>query len=89
MRMKSKKIYFFAILFSVLFILGGNQFATYNAKNITVQNVDSELDEQAFANVTKIDSVSPNPDDSTTNIVKFTAVITSGKYKNHTVQAAQ
>lgn len=86
---KNKKIYFWAIIFSVVFIFAGNRIASHFAQNITVQNVDSQLDEQAFAKVTKINSTSPNPNDKTTNIVNFTAVINSGKYKGSTVRATQ
>lgn len=89
MRSKNKKIYLSAIIFSVLFIIAGNMIASHFAKNITVQNVDSQLDEQVFAKVTKINSTSPNPNDKTTDIVNFTAVITTGKYKGTTVHATQ
>lgn len=77
------------LLFSALFLLIGNRFAASHALPITVTDYESELSDQIFAKVTKIDSVSPNPSDSTVKIVKFTCVVTRGKETGKTVRATQ
>jgi uncharacterized membrane protein len=76
-------------LFSIFFLLIGNRFAAMHALPITVADYESELREQAFATVTKIDSVTPDPTDSKTEIVKFTCIINTGKNRGNAVQATQ
>lgn len=80
---------FAILLFAALFLLIGNRYATSHALPITVTDYESELSDQVFAKVTKIDSVSPNPSDSTVKIVKFTCVVTGGKETGKTVRATQ
>ena len=89
MTKNNKRIYFGAIIFSVIFIFAGNRLTSHFTKNIIVQNVDSQLDEQVFAKVIKINGTMPNPNDKTTDILNFTAIISSGKYKGLTVRATQ
>lgn len=83
------KITLAILLFSAFFLLIGNRLASAHALPITVANYESELKEQVFATVTKIDSVTPDPTDSNTSVIKFTCAITSGKNKGATVQATQ
>lgn len=89
MRENHVQITLVIFLFSVFFLLIGHRFASMHALPITVANYESELNEQVFATVTKIDSVTPDPTDSNTSTVKFTCVITSGKDKGAAVQATQ
>lgn len=77
------------ILISAAFIFFGYKIACAHQINATIQDYESELNEQAFAKVLQIDSVSQNPDDASTRIVKFTCVITSGQQKGQTVPATQ
>ena len=59
------------ILFlSVLFLVAGHQVASLHHRNLIVSDYEDELNNQVFAKVVRINSVAPNPDDSTTNIVK-------------------
>lgn len=83
------KIYFVIILLAGVFLFAGNRAASSHSRNLVVSDYESELEEQVFAKVVKIDSVVPDPDDSTMNIVKFHAVITSGEQKGSVVQAVQ
>lgn len=83
------KIALILFLFSIFFLLIGNRFAAMHALPITVADYESELREQAFATVTKIDSVTPDPTDSKTEIVKFTCIINTGKNRGNAVQATQ
>jgi uncharacterized membrane protein len=76
-------------VFSILFLCIGNKFATSHALNITVSDSESEIKDQVFAKVIKLDSITPNQTDSSTNVVKFTCVITSGKGKGTSVHATQ
>ena len=77
------------LLFSFLFLFGGYKIASAHYQTVTIPDYESELNDQVFAKVLKIDSVSPNPDDPTTDIVQFTCTITSGTYQNRTVSATQ
>ncbi|WP_164919070.1 MULTISPECIES: YibE/F family protein [Acutalibacteraceae] len=77
------------LLFSAFFLLIGNRIASMHALPITVADYESELKEQVFAKVTKIDSVTPDPTDSNTNVVKFTCILAAGKEKGTAVQATQ
>ena len=86
---RSAGITILIILFSVVFLFAGNRLASSRHRNLVVSAYESELEDQVFAKVVKIDSVAPNPDDSSTNIVKFDAVITMGDQKGNVVQAVQ
>ena len=77
------------ILFSVIFLLAGNRLASSHHRDLVVSDYESELADQVFARVVKVDSVAPNPDDGSTNVVKFEAAITSGAQKGNVVQAVQ
>jgi uncharacterized membrane protein len=89
MNKNNKWICFWVLVISILFLYCGNKIATSHSENILVQNRESELEDQVFAQVLKIDSVSPKQDDKTINIVKFTAKITNGKAKDLIVHATQ
>lgn len=89
MEKNRKNVSVMIVLFSLLFIFGGYKLASAHYETVTIPDYESELNDQVFAKVLKIDSVSPNPDDSSTNIVQFTCVITSGPDQNKTVQAVQ
>lgn len=89
MNKNNKWICFWVLIISVLFLFYGNKIATSHSENILVQNRESELEDQVFAQVLKIDSVSPKQDDKTVNIVKFTAKIINGKAKDSIVHATQ
>ena len=79
-----------AILFlSALFLFAGNRLASSHPRNLVISDYESELNDQVFAKVVQIDSVAPNPDDSSTNVVRFDAVITMGGQKGSVVQAVQ
>lgn len=84
-----KKITLAIFLFSILFLLLGHQFAARRAIPITVADYESELKEQVFATVKKINSAKPSPTDSGTKIIRFTCTITMGKDKGASVQATQ
>lgn len=86
---RSVRITIWIILFSVVFLLAGNHLASSRHRDLIISDYESELNDQVFAKVVKIDSVAPNPDDSTTNIVRFDAVITMGGQKGSVVQAVQ
>lgn len=77
------------LLFSFLFLFGGYKIASAHYETVTIPDYESELNDQVFAKVLKIDSVSPNPDDPTTDIVQFTCTITSGIDQSRTVSATQ
>jgi uncharacterized membrane protein len=83
------KIYIFVFLFSIVFLVVGNSIASSHKTNLTIPDYESELENQVFAKVVKVDSVTPNPDDSSTDILQFTATITAGKQKGTSVQATQ
>jgi uncharacterized membrane protein len=89
MQKQSKWAYFFVIFLSVLFLYGGNKIANAHPVNIVVQSRDSELDDQVFAQVIKVNSIVPDQTDGTRSIVKFTARITNGKNNGQIVQATQ
>lgn len=86
---RNAKILMGIVLFSVLFLFAGNRLASSHHRDLVISDYESELGDQVFAKVVKIDSVTPNPDDSSTNIVKFDAVITMGDRKGSVVQAVQ
>lgn len=86
---KSVGIYLSVILFSVVFLVAGNRLASSRAVSLTIPDYESELEDQVFAEVVAIDSVKPNPDDSSTDMVEFRAMITTGEQKGTLVQATQ
>jgi uncharacterized membrane protein len=86
---KNAGIYFLVILGSVLFLILGNRIASLHPRNLTISDYESELKDQVFAKVVRIDSSAPNPDDSSTDVVVFSAVITTGDQKGDSVQATQ
>jgi uncharacterized membrane protein len=89
MQKQSKWVYCFVIFLSVLFLYGGNKIASAHPVSIVVQSRDSELDDQVFAQVIKVNSILPDQTDGTRSIVKFTARITNGKNNGQIVQATQ
>ena len=89
MQKQSKAVYFIVIVLSILFLYGGNKVATIHPVNIVVQSRDSELDDQVFAQVIKVNSTAPDPTDGTRSIVKFTAKLTNGENSGQIVQATQ
>lgn len=88
MQKQSKWVYLIIIVLSVLFLYAGNKAATHTADFI-VQNRESEMDDQVFAQVLKVNSIILDPTDGTRNIVKFTARITGGQNDGQIVQATQ
>lgn len=86
---KHTGIYFFVVLFSVVFLFAGNKLALSRPVDLTITDYESELESQVFARVAKIISTAPNPDDSSTDVLKFEASITSGKQKGAAIQAVQ
>ena len=89
MKRQSKIVYFIVIVLSILFLYGGSKVATTHQVNIVTQNRDSELDDQVFAQVIKVNSTVPDQTDETRSIVKFTARLTTGKNSGEIVQAIQ
>lgn len=89
MKTDSKKAAWIILLFSVLLLWIGNRVASAHALRITLTDYESEMNDQIFAKVTKIDSVEPSPTDPGTSVVKFTCVITAGEKKGETVPAVQ
>lgn len=89
MRSSQGKVTWIVLLFSILFLWIGNRFASAHALHITVSDYESEMNDQVFAKVTKIDSVTPNQTDPGTNVVKFTCVITTGEKQGSFVHATQ
>lgn len=77
------------LLLSALFIWGGNRLASAHALPITVSDYESEMSDQIFAKVVRIDSVTPKESEAGTNVVKFTCILTTGKGKGTAVQATQ
>ncbi|CAB1241526.1 exported protein of unknown function [Ruminococcaceae bacterium BL-6] len=63
------KIYIFVFLFSIVFLVVGNSIASSHKTNLTIPDYESELENQVFAKVARVDSVTPNPDDSSTDIL--------------------
>ena len=86
---KNKWICLLVLIISVLFLYCGNKIATSHPINVVIQNRESELEEQAFAQVVKIDNIISKQDDQTIKIVNFTAKITSGNYNGSVVHATQ
>lgn len=89
MNKKNKWVCFLVVIISILFLYCGNKIASSHSINVLVQNYESELENQVFAKVLKIDSVSPKEDDKTIEIIKFTAKITNGNNKDSIVHATQ
>lgn len=89
MKRNQKKISFFLVLCSAFLLFCGYRFFSAHAEQVTIQDYESELKDQIFAKVIQIDSVSPNPDDSATNIVRFTCTVSMGAYRGQTIHAVQ
>ena len=89
MKQDRKGISVVVVLFSLLLIFVGYKIASAHYETVTIPDYESELNDQVFAKVLKVDSVSPNPDDSSTDIVRFTCVIASGPDRDRTVHATQ
>jgi uncharacterized membrane protein len=81
--------YFWILLFAAAFLIVGHRVASSRPMDLTVTDYESQLENQVFATVVKIDSVQPNPTDGATNIVRFHAVITAGEQKGASVPATQ
>ena len=86
---KKTGIYLLVALLSLLFLILGNRIASSRPVDLTISDYESELKDQVFAKVVKIDSVAPNPGDGSTNVVRFSAAITTGEQKGNLVQATQ
>ena len=89
MKISQSKATWIVLLFSILFLWIGNRYATAHALHITVSDYESEMNDQVFAKVTKIDSITPSQTDSGTNVIKFTCIITTGEKKGTSVHATQ
>ncbi|QNK40490.1 YibE/F family protein [Caproicibacter fermentans] len=89
MKISQGKAAWIVLLFSILFLWVGNRYASAHALHITISGYESEMNDQLFAKVTRIDSVTPSQTDSSTNVVKFTCIITSGDKKGTSVYATQ
>lgn len=81
MKISQSKATWIVLLFSILFLWIGNRYATVHALHITVSDYESEMNDQVFAKVTKIDSITPSQTDSGINVIKFTCTITTGEKK--------
>jgi Predicted multitransmembrane protein len=86
---QNKTAYLVVLVLSILFLYVGNRIAEQHKIDIVIQSRESELDDQVFAQVLKVNSTEPDQTDTTRKIVKFTAKITGGKNDGQIVQATQ
>lgn len=77
------------LLLSAAFLFAGNRIASSHQKNLIISDYESELEDQVFAKVVKIDSVAEDPDDGSVRVVTFDAALTMGEQKGSVVQAVQ
>ena len=77
------------LLLSAVFLFAGNRIASSHQKNLIISDYESELEDQVFAKVVKIDSVAEDPDDGSVRVVTFDAALTMGEQKGSVVQAVQ
>jgi uncharacterized membrane protein len=89
MERKRKSAPVFIALISLFLIFAGYKIASSHYESVTISNYESELNDQTFAKVVRLDSEKPSPDDSSVNIVLFTASITSGSDQGKETEATQ
>ncbi len=89
MQKQRKSIPVIVIILSLLFLFCGNKIAAAHSTSIVVQGRDSEMNDQVFAQVLKVNSITPDPSDETRSIVKFTAKIKNSQASGQVVSATQ